>query len=222
MFSKKKLQKIIENQLIKNILELIKNTDSKEKEEEDNDNELFIFGLLTLNEEYYLEFHIYNITKLQYWYNNILPSYEDIKFKKVLRMLSENFKSLVNLIKNHSIFQNNSPKQQAPVELQLAVFLRRLGSRNDIFSICSNYGIAEGTVILFCKRVMKAIISYKTSYIKWPTGQARKFVHEEFKAIEGIEDIIRSIDGIYFILQNASKKDKEVYFTRKKRYALHC
>ena len=151
-----------------------------------------------------------------------MPSYRNIKFKKVLKMLSENFKSLVNLIKNHSIFQNNSSKQQAPVELQLAVFLRRLGLKNNIFLICSNYRITEETVILFCKRIMKAIISYKTNYIKWLTGQARKFVHEEFKAIEGIEDIIRSIDGIYFILQNASKKDKEVYFTRKKRYALHC
>ena len=94
-----------------------------------------------------------------------------------------------------------------------------MGSRNDIFSICFNYGIAEGTVILFCKCVMKAIISYKTSYIKWPIGQTRKFVHEGFKAIRGIEDIIRSIDSTHFILQNASKKDKEVYFIRKKRYS---
>ena len=151
-----------------------------------------------------------------------MPSYGDIRFKKVLRMLSENFKFLVNLIKNYSIFQNNSPKQQAPVELQLVVFLRRLGSRNDIFLIYSNYEIAKGTIILFCKRVMKAIISYKTSYIKWSTGQARKFVHEGFKVIGGIEDIIGSIDGTHFILQNVPKKDKEVYFTRKKRYALHC
>jgi len=63
MFSKKKLQKIIKNQLIKNILELIKDTDSEEKEEKDNDNELFIFGLLTLNEERYLESRIYNVAK---------------------------------------------------------------------------------------------------------------------------------------------------------------
>ena len=47
-------------------------------------------------------------------------------------------------------------------------------------------------------------------------------MHEGFKEIEGIENIIESIDGTHFILQNAPKKDKEVYFTRKKRYALHC
>ncbi|PKK81037.1 hypothetical protein RhiirC2_841243 [Rhizophagus irregularis] len=65
---------------------------------------------------------------------------------------------------------------------------------------------------------MKAIISHKTS----PNSQVREFVHEEFKTIRGIEDIIGSIDGSHFILQNAPIKDKEVYFTRKKRYALHC
>src|SRR2546429_1396855 len=145
--------------------------------EEEEDNELFVLSLLVLNEERYLEPRIYNVAKSQHWYNDILPTYDDVRFKKILRMFPENFKSLVSLIKNHSIFQSNNSKKQAPVELQLAVFIRRLGSRNDIFSICSNYGIAEGTVILFCKRVMKAIISYKTSYVKWPTRQARKFVH---------------------------------------------
>ncbi|PKY59816.1 hypothetical protein RhiirA4_430692 [Rhizophagus irregularis] len=60
------------------------------------------------------------------------------------------------------------------------------------------------------------------TYVKWPNSQVREFVHEGFKTIGGIEDIIGSIDGIHFILQNAPTKDKEVYFTRKKRYALHC
>jgi len=216
MSNKKNLQQIIEYQLANNILDSIEDTDSEEEEKE-----FFIFGLLTLNEERYLESRIYNVAKSQHWYNYILPSYRNIRFKKILRMLPENFKSLVNLIKNHSIFHNNSSKQQASVELQLAVFLRRLGSRSDIFSICSNYGISEGTVILFCKRVMMAIISHKPFYIKWPIGQARKFVQEGFKAIGGIDDIIGSIDGTHFVLQNAPKKDKEVYFSRKKRYALH-
>ncbi|CAG8620323.1 14025_t:CDS:2, partial [Rhizophagus irregularis] len=198
MFGKKELQQIIESQLIKKTLKLIEVTDS---EDEKDNNELFIFGLLALNEECYLETHTYNsIVKSKHWYNDILPAYDNIRFKKILRILPENFKLLVNLIKNHSVFQSNNSKQQLFVELQFAVFIRRLGSRNDIFSICSNFRIAEGT----------------------PNSQVRKFVHEEFKTIGGIEDIIGSIDGSHFILQNASTKDKEVYFTRKKRYALHC
>ncbi|PKB92083.1 hypothetical protein RhiirA5_446115 [Rhizophagus irregularis] len=62
----------------------------------------------------------------------------------------------------------------------------------------------------------------KTEYIKWPTGQVRKFVHDGFEAIEGIENIIGTIDGTHFILQNASQKEKYLYFMKKKRYALYC
>jgi hypothetical protein len=220
---RKELQQATEDKLIERILvELDKEDFTDSSEEEEGDSEIFIFGLLALNEARYIEPRIYNIAKSQYWYNDILPSYDDIRFKKIMRMLPENFKALVNLINTHPIFQSNYIKQQAPVELQLAVFLRKLESKDDVFSICSRYGIAEGTVLLYCKRIMKAIISYKAEYIKWPTGQDRKFVHDGFEAIGGIENIIGAIDGTHFILQNAPQKEKYLYFTRKKRYALHC
>jgi hypothetical protein len=57
MSGKKELQQIIENQLVKKMLELIEDTDS---EGEEDDNELFILGLLALNEERYLETRTYN------------------------------------------------------------------------------------------------------------------------------------------------------------------
>ncbi|CAB4444815.1 unnamed protein product [Rhizophagus irregularis] len=163
-------------------------------------SEIFMLGLLALNNVRYLETHKYNITKSQYWYNNILPSYDDSRFKKIMRMFPESFKMLVNLLNTHSIFQSNNVKQQAPVKLQLVVFLKRLGSKEDVFSLCLRYEIAESTMILYC----------------------RELVHARFEAIGGIEDTIGAIDGTYFTLQNAPQKDKFFYFTRKKRYALHC
>ena len=63
---------------------------------------------------------------------------------------------------------------------------------------------------------MKAIISNKTNFVKWPIEQDREFVRTGFEAIGDIEDIIGAIDGTYFTLQNASQKDKFLYFTRKK------
>lgn len=224
---RKELQQTIEEKLIENILlELDEdNTDSNDEQEEEQEeiSEFFMLSLLALNEVRYLEPRIYNIAKSQHWYNNILPSYDDGRFKKIMRMFPESFKELVKLLNIHPIFQSNHITQQAPVELQLAVFLRRLGSKESIFSICSRYGIAEGTVILYCKRIMKAIISNKAKFIKWPTDErSREFVHAGFEAIGGIEDIIGAIDGTYFILQNAPQKEKYLYFTRKKKYALHC
>src|SRR5687767_2583210 len=203
----KELQQVIEEKLIENILLELDKDDTDSDDEQEDMSEIFMLGLLALNNVRYLEPRKYNIAKSQYWYNNILPSYDDSRFKKIMRMFPESFKILVNLLNTHSIFQSNNMKQQAPVELQLAVFLRRLGSKEDVFSLCSHYGIAEGTVILYCKRVMKAIISNKTNFVKWPTEQGRELVHTGFEAIGGIEDIIGAIDGTYFTLQNASQKD---------------
>ncbi|CAI2190514.1 11573_t:CDS:2, partial [Funneliformis geosporum] len=59
-------------------------------------------------------------------------------------MISQNFYKLLSLIKTHPIFNTNSNKQQADVFLQLAVFLCRLASKGDIFTICALFGIAEG------------------------------------------------------------------------------
>ena len=61
MSVKKELQQIIESHLIRNTLELVEDTNS---EDQDNDNELFILGLLALNEDRYLEPRMYSIIYL--------------------------------------------------------------------------------------------------------------------------------------------------------------
>ena len=74
-------------------------------EDEIEDNNIVTFGLLSLSEMRYFNTRLYNIPKSSHWYYEILPSYDDKRFKKILRMTSENFKILVNLISDHEIFQ---------------------------------------------------------------------------------------------------------------------
>src|SRR5438045_9515064 len=119
-----------------------------------------------------------------------------------MRMDSQNFQNLITNIEAHSIFQLTGNKKQAPVELQLAIFLRRVGSKDEIFGICSRYGISEGTVYLYCKRVMAAILSLKHELIVWPTGELRKMVHLGFSKIGGFNNVIGAIDGNQIILKN--------------------
>ena len=90
-YKQKELQQLIESKLVENILD----EDFTDSDEEEI-SEIFILSLLALNKARYLEPHIYNVAKSQYWYNNILPSYNDIRFKKIMRMLPENFKALVS------------------------------------------------------------------------------------------------------------------------------
>ncbi|PKC07433.1 hypothetical protein RhiirA5_292199 [Rhizophagus irregularis] len=131
-------------------------------------------------------------------------------------MDSLNFQKLVLTLSTYQIFHNNSCHLQAPVEFQLAIFLRRIGSKENIFEICSRFGIAEGTIYLYCKRVMIAILSLKKTLVKWPTGEDKQYVHEGFKNIGGMENVIGAIDGSHIGLANAPLKQPETYWNRKK------
>src|SRR5436190_1984168 len=75
-------------------------------EDEIEDNNIVTFGLLSLSEMRYFNTRLYNIPKSSHRYYEILPSYHDDKrFKKILRMTSENFKILVNLILTMKFFK---------------------------------------------------------------------------------------------------------------------
>ena len=55
---------------------------------------------------------------LDHWHNGNLDQY-----RKRIRVDPNTFDGIVNKIRNHDIFHNNSNVPQAPVEIQLAIFL---------------------------------------------------------------------------------------------------
>ena len=222
-------QKDLENLLMINLIkssQIFEDSDNESNDSEElfeaEESELISLGLCSLLDSRYLEPRKYNIAKSQEWWHSILPKYDDIRFKKILRMDPQSFQNLTTKIGTHSIFQSTGNKQQAPVELQLAIFLRRVGSKDEIFGICSRFGISEGTVYLFCKRVMSTILSLKSSLIIWPTGELRKKVHIGFSNIGGFNNIIGAIDGTHIILETAPLKQPEIYWNRKKKYSIQC
>jgi hypothetical protein len=199
------------------------NSDSEEELLNAEEDEMILFGLCTLLDSRYLESRFQNnIAKSQEWWHSIVPRYDDIRFKKIMRMDSQSFQNLITNIETHAIFQPTGNKPQASVELQLAIFLRRVGSKDEVFSVCSRYGISEGTVYLYCKRVMLAILSLKSSLVIWPTGQTRKMIHSGFKDIGGFNNVIGAIDGTHIILGIAPLKQPEIYWNRKKKYSIQC
>ena len=54
------------------------------------------------------------------------------------------------------------------------------------------------------------------------TLEERKKVYDRFKNLRELKNVIEIIDKIYIFMKNASNKDPEVYFTRKKCYAIYC
>ncbi|CAB5195638.1 unnamed protein product [Rhizophagus irregularis] len=110
-------------------------------------------------------------------------------------MHPHSFQQLANLIQSHHVFSSQGNKPQACIEFQLAVFLCQLGS---------------STGSLFEQKK------------EWPTSEEHKKVNEGFENLGGLKNVIGAVDGTYIPMRNAPNKDPEVYFTRKKCYAIHC
>jgi hypothetical protein len=161
---------------------------------------------------------IYKQPKSNHWYETILFNYDDTRFRKTLRMKQSTFWKIVYKICNHKIFQ----KQRIPVEKQLAVVLYRLGGKSTIWDISSKFGIAEGTILLFTSRIISVLKSLKSQVIIWPRNTYRQEVHNGFEEKQGFPNVIGALDGTHVNLFEApSKLNKDIYFTRKRRYAIH-
>ncbi|PKB96910.1 hypothetical protein RhiirA5_301501 [Rhizophagus irregularis] len=118
-------------------------------------------------------------------------------------MERQQFNKLVQVLQNDTVFQNKGNKPQAPVEFQLVIFLRRLGSKDDILSICSRFGICEGTVILYINHVMKAIRNKKLEFVQWPKNKSC---------------YCSCRDSFYFKLGTCTRSNSIFY----KKYAINC
>ncbi len=131
--------------------------------DEENNNILQAVLIKWLNTRY-LKPRLYHVAKSRHWWQNILPFYDSVRFKKILRMFPHHFQQLANLIQSHPVFSLQGNKPQACVELQLTVFFFWLGSTGSLFEVCSRFGLGEGIVILYTKRVIQAIMAKKKMF----------------------------------------------------------
>ncbi|KNZ61522.1 uncharacterized protein VP01_1389g3 [Puccinia sorghi] len=82
------------------------------------------------------------------------------------RMSHQSFDSLLSLIQNHPVFYSNSNVPQQPVCNQLMVTLQQMGTSENgsaIGMLACFFRISEGAVILYCHRVVEAILALERS-----------------------------------------------------------
>ncbi|KAJ3178279.1 hypothetical protein HK101_010142, partial [Irineochytrium annulatum] len=109
-------------------------------------------------------------------------SLDERRFKQELRMKPASFHQLVDLIEGHPVFHNNSFRPQAPVDVQLTVLLKRFGCYGNgasVGAVARECQIAEGTMYLYMRRCMKAILSLEAANLRWPQGTERTRVSDE-------------------------------------------
>ena len=99
------------------------------------------------------------------------------RFKAIFRMSPSAFDRIWNMIKDHSIFTNDSTSVQFDPRLQFLVVLLRFGAYGNGASranVVASFHISTGVLSKFTKRIMVALLSLEKSVVCWPTQKKKK------------------------------------------------
>lgn len=111
-------------------------------------------------------------------------------------MSKQTFWFIVALIINDEAFISRGRRKQRPVHQQLGVFLIRYGAMGTRISLSALLtSVGEGTVTLYCRRVVLAIRRLGLSCVGWPDDARKEEIKAAFKEICGLDGIIGALDG---------------------------
>lgn len=148
-------------------------------------------------------------------------------FRKKLRVDPKTFHALVKLIEDHPIFYNNSNVTQAPLKVQLAIFLNRAGHYGNAASpedIAQWAGGSAGWVDKCTNRVMVALLSLHDTAIHLPTATeketAKAWVQEQ--TCEEWRGGFLLVDGTKFPVFQRPGLHGDAWYDKNKDYSLDC
>ena len=149
-------------------------------------------------------------------------------FKNMLRVSPFVFEFILLLIKDHPVFTNNSNNPQAPVDVQLAVTLYRMGRFGNGASLedtARNAGCSEGAVENYTNRCFEAIESLHDVFVRRLTSAEKEKEKEWMDQHLGFRGLWREgylmYDGTIVVFYAKPGKDGDAYYTRKANYGLN-
>jgi hypothetical protein len=131
------------------------------------------------------------------------------------------------MIHAHDIFHNNSNNPQAPVEVQLAIFLFRTGHYGNAASpeaIGHWAGVSPGMVTNCTNCVMVALLSLHNECIHLPTAEEQE--HTKAWVAKQVcpewSDGYMMVDGTKFALFQRPGLHGNTWFDKNRAYSLDC
>ena len=107
----------------------------------------------------------------------VFKAHDPARFRSNLRCDPSTFDFLHELIRDHEVFQNNSPiASQVPPIFQLAIYLYRMGHFGNAATpekIAQWAGCSVGLVVKSTRRVMRAFADLHDRAVHWPSLAAR-------------------------------------------------
>ena len=179
-----------------------------------------------LKKQRYLTFRIDVISKSN-WNINILFDYNDIRFRKYVRMNRKSFVRLMNIVKNDFIFYSNSNRSQILVSQQLFVVFHKFNHDDiecDFKSSADLWDIFENHVFNCIKKVIIAFYRRRDEYIKWSNIRKRRRENMKNDARADFIKCVEKLDDIDIVLTQKfeNKYNEKIFFNRKKRHEFLC
>ena len=149
------------------------------------------------------------------------------QFRWKVRVDPSTFDGILEKIRDHHIFHNNSHCPQIPVETQLAIFMYHAGHYGNAASpeaIGHWAGVCPGTVVNSTNRVMVALLTLHDELIHLPTPEEKKGAKEWVaeKVCPEWMDGYFVVDGTKFVLFQRPGLHGDAWFDKNRNYSLDC
>lgn len=193
------------------------------KDDDDDDEilETLKTEILALCSNRYAVPHMqHTVPKSMDYVQNVLFELDDNRFKAVVRVNKQTFRTLLSIISNNPVFHGKNAEKQLPIWHQLLIVLVKLGSYGENNQKLSGLlGVGDGgTIRKIVERVFSAILSLSAEYIKWMDAAERAEIvtrtDHEFPGAIGY------VDGSEIKLYHKPSTNHEAYFSRKSKYAI--
>ena len=133
-------------------------------------------------------------------------------------MNRQSFNFIVDRIKGDNVFATTGKRSQRPVWYQLAVFLLKYG-RHAAHRTAEKLPVAEGTVQLYCTRVVTALRRILSQHISWPVG-SKLATLKAYMETKGFPSCIGMLDASVIRYANGPAIEGHKFFDKEYSYSV--
>ncbi|KAJ6517633.1 hypothetical protein DFH09DRAFT_1332237 [Mycena vulgaris] len=160
------------------------------------------------------------VAKSKDWFTCAL-NMPDREFRSIFRTGRTTFDKLCDILGQNQIFTSRGRKPQRHIAWQLGAFLIRYGQLGSPAQDTSfKLSIGFGTVILYCRRVIRAIRELKKQYAPWFSEEHQLQTSAQIEAKIGFPDCVGSGDGSLIQTSEQPSWMGPAYLSRKGFFAV--
>ncbi|KAF7304138.1 DDE Tnp4 domain-containing protein [Mycena indigotica] len=120
----------------------------------------------------------------------------DRQFRSVFRISRPTFDTFCTILGPNPIFHSTGRKPQRDISWQLGAFLIRYGQLgSSVQDTALKLGVGYGTVLSYCRRVIRAIRMLKSKYASWLSEEEQQCSIDVIRQRTGFTDCVGSGDG---------------------------